>query len=398
MNVSVLTYSTYGAFATVAKNIARGLEDAGIDVDVLFLSGDDDEAGFPANVRLIRIGTQSRTCWPSVARHLRRRRPRALISLGWVLNPAAIVAVGLARTGTPLILNEASSLSYKTRVEHRGQLNLRVLGPLARFLYPRAAVVTAVSEAVLADLEHEIGIDPARVPLIVVPNAVDGADVRLRSLVPDARLVTAEGNPLFVNVARHVRQKNLPLLLRAFGQYRAEGGLGRLVLVGHGPDSGRLQQMVHELALDADVVLRGGLANPFPQLAAATAFVSSSEEEGFGLAIVEAMALGVPVISTACPGGPREILQEGRVGLLVPSGDSQAMCDAMHRIASDASLRSELGLVGPHRAQDFAPAVVGRAWIDVIENACGVRGRRSVVRTPQLTRTIIGRKGPGHAR
>jgi glycosyltransferase involved in cell wall biosynthesis len=371
MRVSVLTYrASYGAFATIARNISKGLAEAGVDVDVLYLVGPPpgDVHGFPVRVRLIRLGGRARTCWPAVARHLRERRPDGLISLGWILNPAAVVAVSLARTRTPLVLNEQSSLSYKTRVEHRHQLNLRILGGLARILYPRAAAVTGASTPVIADLEHEIGLDPRRVLLRVISNAVDTEEVKLSSLFPDGSTVRASTHPVFVNVARHARQKNLPLLLRAFHSYLSEGGAGTLVLVGSGPDTEGLRTLVSDLGLGANVVFRGILANPFPQVAASTAFVLSSEEEGFGLVLVEAMALGVPVISTDCPGGPREILHEGRAGLLVPAGDERALAHAMHRIATDPALRRALASAGVERAKDFTPSVVGRAWLEVLHD------------------------------
>jgi glycosyltransferase involved in cell wall biosynthesis len=372
VKVSVLTHSVgYGAFATIAENITTGLTAAGVKVDVLYLNGPaaSDLCGYPDGVGLIRLGGRARTSWLAVAQHLRERRPDALISLGWILNPSAVVAVAVARTRTPLILNEQSLLSYKTRVEHRRELRLRVLGGLARVLYPRASAVTGVSMPVLADLEHEIGLDPRRVPLHVVPNAVDAKLVALRSLIPDEGAVSAHSDPVFVNVARHARQKNLPLLLRAFRAYLDEGGSGTLVLVGAGPDTDELRKLASELGLGANVVFRGSLMNPFPQVAAATAFVLSSEEEGFGLVLVEAMALGVPVISTDCPGGPREILRDGQAGLLVPPGNERALAQALRRIATDAALRSSLSSAGRERAADFSPSTVSRTWLDVLARA-----------------------------
>lgn len=373
--MSVLTYrASYGAFAAIARNIATGLAEAGVDVDVLYLAGPPagDVHGYPEGVRLIRLGGRARTCWPAVARHLRERRPNGLISLGWILNPAAVVAVAVARTRTPLILNEQSLLSYKTRVEHRHQLNLRILGGLARLLYPRAAAITGASTPIIADLEHEIGLDPRRVPLRVIPNAINTKNVQCLSLIPDDATVRAHPEPVFVNVARHARQKNLPLLLRAFRTYLGEGGSGTLVLVGAGPDTDKLRALASDLKLDTNVVFRGLLINPFPQVAAATAFVMSSEEEGFGLVLVEAMALGIPVISTDCPGGPREILRDGTAGLLVPAGDERALAEAMRRIAGDPSLQRTLALAGTERAKDFTPSVVGRAWLDILHEAGAV--------------------------
>lgn len=174
---------------------------------------------------------------------------------------------------------------------------------------------------------------------------------------------------VLVNVARHARQKNLPLLLRVFRIHLTEGGVGTLVLVGAGPATDELRKLASDLELATNVVFRGRLMNPFPQVSAATAFVLSSEEEGFGLVLVEAMALEVPVISTDCPGGPREILRDGRAGLLVRPGDDRALAQALRRIATDAELRSSLSSAGRAWAADFSPSTVGRAWLDVLGRA-----------------------------
>lgn len=365
MRVSVLTPAVEtGAFATIARNLANGLASLGVEVDVVYLQGPlpTDVSGFDPATHLVRLGRRSRTSVPAVARHLRERRPDALVSLGWIVNPAAVVGAALARTGTAVVLNEQSNLSYKSRVEHRDTPALRVLATLAGVLYSRASAVTGASADIIDDLRRNVGLERCGVPLVVMPNAVDSERVRALAVHTDPGLVTGPG-PVFVNVARHARQKDLPLLLRAFARFRAGSEEGTLVLVGSGPLTAALQESAERLGVAEFVHFRGQLPNPFPQMASASAFVLSSEEEGFGLVLLEAMSLGVPVISTDCPGGPRDILRDGRDGLLVPAADETALAAAMLRAVADTALRQHLAVAGPLRAQEFTPVSVARQWL-----------------------------------
>jgi glycosyltransferase involved in cell wall biosynthesis len=374
VRVAILTYlADHGAFATIAHNITKGLTGLDVQVDVLYIAGPDPHViakDYPDGSRLVRLGGRARACTPSVVRYLRAQRPDALISLGWILHPGAVSAVVIARTRTPLILNEQSCLSYKTRVEHRTQIGLRFLDRLARVIYPRASIVTGASRAIIEDLVNEIGIDPSRTPLRVVSNSVDAKMVVQLSTFSNH--VVREGT-VFINVARHARQKNLPLLLKAFSMYLAQGNEGTLVLLGEGPDSATLIELARDLGVAERVRFKGQVANPFPHVAAATAFILSSEEEGFGLVLVEAMALGVPVISTDCPGGPRDILQDGRAGVLVPSNDVQALASAMAQLSHDKDLRLRLADAGRERAADYDPSKIGRQWLEIVREATATR-------------------------
>jgi glycosyltransferase involved in cell wall biosynthesis len=100
--------------------------------------------------------------------------------------------------------------------------------------------------------------------------------------------------------------------------------------------------------------LLGFQPNPYPYLAQADLFALSSDHEGFGNVLVEAMALGVPVVATDCPYGPREILAGGQYGLLVPPGDERALADGLLSLLRDSDARSRLSVDGRRRAQDFA--------------------------------------------
>jgi glycosyltransferase involved in cell wall biosynthesis len=131
-----------------------------------------------------------------------------------------------------------------------------------------------------------------------------------------------------LGAGRLARQKDFRTLIRAFARVHAERHY-RLVILGEGNDRAPLEALAVKLGLKDDIDLPGFVTNPFAYMSKAALFVLSSAWEGFGNVLAEAMALGVPVVSTDCPSGPREILQDGRYGPLVPVGDACALAKAM---------------------------------------------------------------------
>ena len=106
----------------------------------------------------------------------------------------------------------------------------------------------------------------------------------------------------------------------------------RLLILGEGEDRPALEALVRRLRLEPDVSLPGFVANPYAYMAHSSLFVLSSRWEGLPTVLIEALYCGLPVVATDCPSGPREILQGGRYGQLVPMGDATALAGAMARL------------------------------------------------------------------
>jgi glycosyltransferase involved in cell wall biosynthesis len=136
--------------------------------------------------------------------------------------------------------------------------------------------------------------------------------------------------PVILGVGRLTPQKDFPTLLRAFALVRRQRP-ARLVIVGEGRTEAKeaLLRLAIELGCPDDVSLPGFTHNPFCFMANASVFVLSSLHEGLPGVLIQALACGVPVVSTDCPSGPREILEGGRHGRLVALGDFAAMADAI---------------------------------------------------------------------
>jgi len=201
----------------------------------------------------------------------------------------------------------------------------------------------AVSDGVGEDLRSRVGISNSRIE--VIPNPFDFAAIRTLSQAPAA----LPQRPYLVHVGRFSRQKRHDLLLDAFARL---GEAHRLVLLAD--DAPALRAMIEARGLAARVEVAGFQHNPFPWIAAADLLVLCSDHEGLPNVIIEALSLGVPVVSTDCPSGPREILGTALPGCLVPVGDSAALADAIRRALAhrpDAS-RVDLSRYAAERAVD----------------------------------------------
>lgn len=147
--------------------------------------------------------------------------------------------------------------------------------------------------------------------------------------------------------------KDVETLIRAYNSISNEV-IEKLYIIGDGPDRKDIENLIEELDLKKKVILLGIKKNPYIWMKNAEIFVHSSKSEGFGMVIVEAMICGVPVISTDCPVGPREILQDGKNGFLVPVGDSKKMSKAILKVLTDINLKNSYIENAKKRVEDFS--------------------------------------------
>lgn len=139
-----------------------------------------------------------------------------------------------------------------------------------------------------------------------------------------------------INFCRLEKQKNLPMLINAFGQLYAEDNSLQLLIYGDGKERENLQKFIDEKNLGHAVLLNPAANNIHEIAASCRMFVSSSDYEGLSNSMLEAMAMGMPVICTDCPcGGARMVIKNGENGLLVPVGNISALVSAMQKILSD---------------------------------------------------------------
>ncbi len=289
---------------------------------------------------------------PRLARILRRERPAIVLSVLRYANLITILARDFSRSPVKVVINEQNLPSAEFKALGGGTFKSLML----RHLYPRADLVTAISAGIRDELTDDYHVSPERTR--VIPNPIDLERVRRLSQVPLDHPWFNSPIPVIVAIGRLHPQKDLPTLLCAVARVRLSHPC-RLIVLGEGPQRLELEQLVQDLDLSDAVLLPGFQANPYNYLARATLFTLSSIYEGFGNVLVEALALGVPIVATDCPVGPREIVDHERTALLTPVGDAEALASAIVRLLNDAKLRGRLARAGPIRAADFAlPRVV----------------------------------------
>ncbi len=291
----------------------------------------------------------------AVADYLRTRRPDVLFSALPKANVLAVLARRLAGdTGTRVFVGVHNALSERAargRASGRGQL--RNMLPLLRACYAAADGVIAVSRGVAEDTVALLDLPPARLRVIYNPVSVDAAT----GAAPDHPWFAAPGPPVVLAIGRLVPQKNFHLLLRAIALVRERREVRLMILGGDDADPAQaacrisLEELAAALHMADALAMPGFRPNTQDYLGAADLFVLSSNYEGFGLVLVEALLAGCPVVSTDCPGGPAEILEGGRYGRLVPVNDAEALAAAIVEALGEEPDRAALRA----RAADFAP-------------------------------------------
>jgi glycosyltransferase involved in cell wall biosynthesis len=240
-----------------------------------------------------------------------------------------------------------SHFSFNARFGHRPR-KVRHLSQQLR-AYDR---VIALNQQMADEMPALFGDDLPR-PFLL-PNAIDIDATRARAQAPGApRSPTIA--PYIVSVARlDELQKDHRTLLHAYARLLQDRSIAEdLVIVGDGAFRQELEACAASLRIAERTHFVGHVDNPHALIAKARLFILSSRNEGQPMSLLEALAHGKPIVSTDCPTGPRDILDHGRAGILVPIGDVQAMADAIGDVVTNAPLRDEMSAAALARAKHY---------------------------------------------
>lgn len=287
-----------------------------------------------------------------LVRYLKTVRPIAIMSSMNYVNIICATSFVFSGKSCRLVLREANVLT----VSNRSALELITVHGiilLMRFFYKYSNALVLNSKGTLDSLD-QYGIIPRDVEKHIVHNPItlqqekegDSFSPPFRYICAIGRLVYQKGFDILINALVDIADKSM-----------------HLVILGEGPLLSKLVAQANDRGVSSRVHFLGFVSPVSNVLKGAEAFVLSSRWEGFGNVIVEALALGIPVVSTDCNGGPKEILENGKHGLLVNSLDVNALTEGINE-----TLRNAKGTVESRklRALDFAPEVIGRRYLEIL--------------------------------
>lgn len=309
-------------------NLARGIADSGYAVDMVLAHLDGVfQSEVPQSVCIVDLkASRTLTSIPALIRYLKIEQPDAMLSVFGYVNIVALWAWRLARVPTQLYLCEQNTVSLEAG--NASSWRTRITPLLMKYFYPWANGIVVVSQGVREDLAQLTNIPLQRITVIYNPSVV-GTEVAVKAKAPlDHPWFMADQPPVLIAVGRLEPQKDYPTLIRAFAKVRKMLP-ARLIILGEGRERASLESIIKELKLEQDVSLPGFVMNPYAYMARASLFVLSSRWEGLPTVLIEALCCGTPAVSTDCPSGPREILQKGKYGQLVPVGDADALAEAI---------------------------------------------------------------------
>ncbi|MBD2251573.1 glycosyltransferase [Nostoc parmelioides] len=348
-----------GGVQKVVINLLKGLVKRGIVPDLILtqLKG-PLLAQVPEDVKIICLN--SKMVIPStipLAFYLKREKPKILISHLSNANVAAVMAQFFSHISTRVVLVEHTTLSAN---KHNFPNRAKLVPTLMRLSYPLANSLIAVSKGTSRDLERELGLQQGLVKTIYNPVIDDDLILKMNEPLKHQWFLPNQP-PVFLSVGRLTKAKDHRTLITAFANLRSQIS-ARLLILGEGELRSELEALIKKLGVESDVLMPGFVSNPYAYMSRASAFVLSSQYEALPTVLIEAMACGCPVVSTDCPHGPAEILENGKYGLLTLVKDPILLADAMQKTLDNPTEQNLLF----QRAKDFNTDYIVSQYLETI--------------------------------
>lgn len=321
---------TLGGIGKLTLHLMEEFLKRNIAVDLFLMKGGGEYIEqVPKNVRVfIEEGSYFRRIRKFIT-YLNKEKPVISISARQRQDLVNILSCLLSFGKTRPIITIHTNVSVENLIHNKFRTRGIHVVTLSKLLYKIPKKFIAVSKGVADDFAHRTGVKRTLIKVIHNPVYRSNIEISKPEKAPQTyEKLMSEGRKYIIAVGRLTQQKDFSTLIKAFNIVRKRENVA-LVVLGEGPLRGTLENEIAELRLEKDVFLLGFVNNPYYYIKKAEAFVLSSRWEGFGIVIVEAMVVGTPIISTNCPSGPDEILENGKYGRLVPVENPEEMAEAI---------------------------------------------------------------------
>jgi glycosyltransferase involved in cell wall biosynthesis len=350
-----------GGAETVMLNLLRGMMQQELEVELILGKAWGPHLWkIPDSAKVVDLQAGNwGTTLLALSQYLKKEKPLALIAAMHYGNEVSILAKRLAGVETKVVVTEHNTFSQAIQSTSRTR---KVLIPLfVKMLYPLADHIVVVSKRAAEDLARSNGL--AAECITAIYNPVVNPSLLEKAQIPVEHPWFQPGEPpVILGVGKLERQKDFPTLLKAFAQVQ-QHYTSRLVILGWGALQAELEALAKDLGVSDAVALLGYVENPYAYMARAATFVLSSAWEGLPTVLIEAMAVGIPVVSTDCPSGPAEILDNGKYGALVPVGDQERLANAILTV-----LQGSAKPVDPAWLHQFTLAAATENYLNLIHS------------------------------
>ena len=303
------------------------------------------------------------TLWliPRLQKFLARNPCDVVLTFLWL--PTVLAAIAFRQLSNPplLVWSVQSDLTRDFALHWDGWLRRRLV---LTYLPKQVNHFVAISKGIQVKTQAFLGIPANR--FTIIPNSVEL--IRIREMAAKLDAIPPKKAPVrLVSVGRLHPAKGMDVLLHALAKVHHQSSGWECYILGGGPEKSRLTQLAGTMRLNGRLSFVGYKPNPYAWLKTADIFVSPSRWETFGIAIVEAMVLGLPIVATATDGA-KDIISDGVDGLLVPVGDASALADAIIDLMRNPSLRQRLGENAKQKAQQFDAPLIAQRYVELLEH------------------------------
>jgi glycosyltransferase involved in cell wall biosynthesis len=341
-----------GGAERVISQLTNRFSEIGIQCTIVTIENEEVFYHIKSAVKVHAIGKKSNNSYidkilkyREVRRYVKNKKPDIVLALPEEIGIFVIPA--LLNTNIPVVVSERSNpwvMPWKkaTRL-------------MRKLFYPLASGFIFQTEQAASFFSPKI-----RKKSVILPNPLD------LSLIP--KPWEGERRKEIIGAGRLVKEKNLPLLINAFAKFYDSHQDYVLIIYGEGSLKAELMSLAESVLPQNAYCFPGRVPDLLERMRGAAMFVLSSDFEGMPNVVIEAMAMGIPVISTNCPsGGPAELIEDGKNGLLVPVGDTISLCMAMHKIAKSKELAYELSKNALEIKNRLDSIVVAEKWREYLD-------------------------------